>query len=131
MVMDVESASLYPERIDRCWNASPSWLSDNNSFLYNRVNSSDVHDPDREKNSKAFLHVMGTDPSADREVLSRALNPGLNIQPEEFPVAFYDKEANHLFGYLSSRPKGKFILCACSGVKEGGNRLETVVQTRR
>ncbi len=102
MVMDVESASLYPERIDRCWNASPSWLSDNNSFLYNRLNSSDVHDPDREKNSKAFLHVMGTDPSADREVLSRALNPGLNIQPEEFPVAFYDKEANHLFGYLGT-----------------------------
>ena len=36
LVMDVQNKTIYPERIDKCWFASPSWLPDGKSFLYNR-----------------------------------------------------------------------------------------------
>jgi prolyl oligopeptidase len=99
MIMDVKTKELFPEQIDRCWFASPSWLPDGKSFLYNRLNSSDVHDEERELNSKTFLHQVGTDPSTDRDVFSRATNPNLDIKPEDFPVAYYDKDSRHLYGY--------------------------------
>jgi len=102
LTMDVKNMKLYPEKIDRCWVASPSWLPDNNSFLFTRLQSSDVHDVNREKNSKTYLHIVGKDPSADREVFSRANNPEINIKPEDSPYVLYDKNNKYLFGLIST-----------------------------
>lgn len=100
--MDVKNLKLYPENIDRCWGASPSWLQDNNSFLFNRFQSSDVHDKNRELDSKTYLHTVGTDPTVDKEILSRAKNPELGIKPEDIPIVIYDKESHYLFGILAT-----------------------------
>ncbi len=99
LIMDVEKKELFPEQIDRCWFASASWLPDDKSFLFNRLQSADVHDENREKDSKTYLHTLGTDPASDRDVFSRAAYPELGIKPEDFPVAIYDKDSRHLFGY--------------------------------
>jgi prolyl oligopeptidase len=100
--MDVKNLKLYPEKIDRCWGASPSWLQDNNSFLFNRLQSSDVHDKNRELDSKTYLHTVGTDPAMDKEILSRAKYPELGIKPEDIPIVVYDKESHYLYGVLST-----------------------------
>lgn len=66
------------------------------------MQSSDVHDVNREKNIKSFLHVLGTEPAGDREIFSRSLYPELDIKPEEFPFIMYDRETNLLFGFLAT-----------------------------
>ena len=65
MIMDVKTKQLSPEKIDRCWGAGASWLPDNQGILFNRLQSSDVHDKNRELNSKSYLHVVGTDPASN------------------------------------------------------------------
>lgn len=102
MIMDVENLKLYPEKIDRCWFASPSWLPDNESFLFNRLQSADVHDKNRGLDSKVFLHKVGTDPMSDREIFSRENNPGLPIRPEDIPFVYYDQDNRYLFGVLAT-----------------------------
>ncbi|MGB8492157.1 MAG: prolyl oligopeptidase family serine peptidase [Bacteroidales bacterium] len=101
-IMNVKNLKLYPEKIDRCWGASPSWLQDNKSFLFNRLQSSDVHDKNRELDSKTYLHTVGTDPAMDKEIFSRAKYPELGIKPEDIPIAVYDKECGYLFGNLAT-----------------------------
>ncbi len=102
MIMDVPSGRIYPEKIDRCRFASPSWLPDGSAFLYNRLNESGQHAIDRQKNSKVFLHVAGTDPSTDREIFSSATNPELKINPEDIPFVHYDKDSRHLYAFVQN-----------------------------
>ncbi|NTV01579.1 MAG: prolyl oligopeptidase family serine peptidase [Chlorobiaceae bacterium] len=102
LVMEVGSGRIYPERIDRCWFASPSWLPDGESFLYNRLNPGSLHDREREKNSRIFLHRAGSDPAADIEVFSRTANPELGIRPEEIPALHYDHKSGYLFAFTES-----------------------------
>ena len=101
-IIDVEKQSLFPEEIDRCWGSSASWLADNSSFLYNRLNSGDVHQIDREKDSKTFLHILGSDPTTDVEIFSRAKYPELGIKPEDIPIVSFDKDCQMLFGVLAT-----------------------------
>src|SRR5450759_4470873 len=103
LTMEIETLKIYPENIDRRFGGFPvSWLADNNSFLYNRLQSADVHDVSREKNSKTYLHIIGKDPLTDREVFSKANNPEISIKPEDFPFVMYDKDSKYLFGLIST-----------------------------
>ncbi|MCI5120016.1 MAG: S9 family peptidase, partial [Candidatus Electrothrix sp. AUS4] len=102
LIMNVQEKTFYSEKIDRCWFASPSWLPSGDAFLFNRLQSSDVHDTDREKDSKTYLHIVGTDPATDREIFSRAKYPELGIKPEYFPMVSYDKDSQYLFGFVLS-----------------------------
>jgi len=98
LIMNVQEKKLFSEQIDKCWFSSPSWLEDGSSFLYNRLQSADVHDKEREKDSKTYLHKIGTDPTLDKEIFSREKYSGLEINPEDFPMVGYDKDAKLLFG---------------------------------
>jgi prolyl oligopeptidase len=100
--MDVKNRKLYPEQIDRCWGAGPCWLPDGSAFLYNRLQSSDVHDMDREKDSKVYLHVVGTDPSTDKEIFSREKYPEFGIKEEDIPFVDYWKDSKYIFGFIAS-----------------------------
>lgn len=102
LIMNVQDGTFYPEEIDRVWFSNPSWLPDNKSFLYNRLKSADVHQIDREKDSKIFLHAVGQDPVEDMEFFSRELLPELEIKEEEIPICLYDKESKMLFGLALS-----------------------------
>lgn len=91
-IMDVDNKRFYPETIDRCWLSSPSWLPDNNRFLYNRLKSDDIHRDDFLLDSKGLLHTVGTSPLEDKEIFSREKYPELNIGREEFPIVVIDSE---------------------------------------
>src|SRR5678816_3489554 len=95
MIMNVKEKKLYPERIDRClWN-DVSWLDDNQSFLFNRLQSSDIQNKDQFRNSAVYLHLVGTDPSTDKEFFSAAKFPDLGIKPEEIPMVMYDRAVSY------------------------------------
>jgi prolyl oligopeptidase len=102
LTMDVEKKELFPEQIDRCWWAYPSWLPDCDAYLYNRLQSSDFHDKNREKDSKVYLHIVGTDPETDIEIFSRAKYPELGIKEEDIVHVFYDKDSKYIFGYVGT-----------------------------
>ena len=98
LIMDVKNQKLYPEKIDKCWLGSPSWLSDGSSFLYNRMKSGDVHQKDRDWTAKIISIWLGTDPRTDKVVLARDNYPDLKIKPEDIPQCFYDKDSRYIFG---------------------------------
>ena len=102
LIMNVMSGQFYPEKIDRCRFASPSWLPDGSAFLYNRLQNSEKHAIDIQKNSKVYLHKVGTDPSSDREIFSGVTNPELHIRPEDVPFVHYDKDSEHLYAFVQN-----------------------------
>ncbi|MEI6692580.1 MAG: prolyl oligopeptidase family serine peptidase [Chlorobium sp.] len=102
LIMDVGSKKLYPERIDRCRFASPSWLRDGKSFLYNRMQPLTHAGQNPQYDSKTFLHRAGTDPSSDREIFSNTTNPELHIKSEDVPSVDYDKKSGYLFAVVSN-----------------------------
>lgn len=101
-VMDVERKKLLDEKIDRIVASFVSWLPDDASFFYHKVNSNDVHDKNRFVSTKMFVHQLGNDPKLDVEVLSNATHPELGIQPEEFPFVMYDPYSQKLFALAST-----------------------------
>jgi len=100
LIMDVTTAELYPEKIERCRFASPSWLPDGSGFLYNRMRSGEVRSMDVQMDSKIYLHRVGSDPALDREIFSRATNPDLRIRQEDIPGMYYDKNSGCLFAFV-------------------------------
>ncbi len=100
LIMDVVTQQLYPETIDRCRFASPSWLPDGNSFLYNRMQPGDIRSMDVQMDSKIYLHRVGSDPALDREIFSRATNPDLRIRQEDIPGMYYDKDSGCIFAFV-------------------------------
>ncbi|ASQ90231.1 peptidase S9 [Prosthecochloris sp. GSB1] len=102
LVMHVETGNFYGEKIDRCRFAAPSWLPDGSAFLYNRLADLEKNDPDIQKNSKVYLHKVGTDPSSDREVFSNVTNPELGIRPEDIPFVHYDKDSGYLYATVQN-----------------------------
>ena len=112
LTMDVQKKELFPERIDRCWWAGPSWLPDGSAYLYNRLQSGGFYDKDRQKNSKVYLHVVGTDPDSDVEIFSREKYPKLGIKEENIVHVFYDKDCNYLFGIVSTVDRSSNVFYA-------------------
>ncbi len=102
LIMNVETKKLFPEQIDLFWVGEVSWLPGNKSFLFNHLNSGDVHDMERVRNTKVYLHTIGTEPSADKEFFSNAKNPGLGIKPEDIPIVIFAKDSRYLFATLAT-----------------------------
>ena len=97
LIFNVNDGKLYPEKIDKCWDASVSWLPDNERFLYTRLNSNDIYDTNRLLNSKTFLHTVGQSPENDIDIFSSQKYPNLGIKEEEMPIVVYDKNNHFLF----------------------------------
>jgi prolyl oligopeptidase len=101
LIMDVENKKLYPEQLDRWKVGIISWLPDGSGFLYDSYQYSDVHNKDSGKNNIGmYLHIVGTDPVADREIFSKEKYPELGITSEEIPMVIYDKYSHYLFGLI-------------------------------
>ena len=102
LIMDVASKKLYPERIDRCRFAAPSWVKAGDSFLYNRLQALVRPNQNPQYDSKTFLHRIGTDPATDREIFSNTTNPELHIRSEDIPSVDYDRKSGYLYALISN-----------------------------
>ena len=99
-VMEVETGKDLDERIDRTNDASVAWLPDGKAFYYNRLKKLDAGAPgtDKYKDSRAFLHVLGTDPETDKPVLGTGLNSGVKIDPIAFPAIIVTPGSDYVLG---------------------------------
>jgi prolyl oligopeptidase len=101
LTLDVETKTLYSEKNYPCFAGfDMSWLPDNKSFFYNRLQNDEGNDKNYFLDSKVFLHVVGTDPNNDREVFSRVNNPDIEINPEDIPLVYYDKNSELLLALV-------------------------------
>jgi prolyl oligopeptidase len=101
LIMDVNGKTFYSEKIDRCHFAGPSWLPDGNAFLYNRL-SPTAPGLNPQHDSATWLHKVGTDPSTDRMIFAKTLNPEAGMRPEDIPRVVVHKESGNLFGFVSN-----------------------------
>ena len=86
-ILDVATRHEWPEVIDRADYGSPSWRADNRSFYYNRFAKvgPDAGDTDQYLNSRACLHVVGTDPDSDRALIGTGVPGSLPVTPVDYP----------------------------------------------
>jgi prolyl oligopeptidase len=75
------SDSIYPA----AW-FGVSWLPDSTAFLYNGSDVTDVKNGSIELNRKLRVHQLGSPVSSDRDILSTATTPELNVAAKEFPL---------------------------------------------
>jgi prolyl oligopeptidase len=100
--MTVATKTLRPETIPAVFGGEINWLPDNSGFLYTPQNSNDPKDPKGNLDTKARLHRLGTAPSADPDLFSRAKNPDMGIRPDQYPIMYYSNDHTQLYGELSS-----------------------------
>ena len=100
-IMNVETRAFAPETITPTWGVG-GWTKDGSGFLYNRLNSSDVHDRNRELNTTAYYHAVGTNPAKDVAVLSAKKYPTLGMKPEDIPIVSLSDDFRYLFGVAAS-----------------------------
>jgi prolyl oligopeptidase len=100
IILKVKTKELYPEKIDRCWGSFSSWMEGNESFIYSRLKSADVHRQDRLFDSKVYIHRVGTDANEDVEIFSREKYPDLEITKVDFPMVLYHKDIDWIIGAL-------------------------------
>lgn len=97
-IFDVDAGRDMPEAIDRCQFPGVSWLSDNRSFFYNRLQQVGPSDPPTAKylDSKEWLHKVGDNPDHDVLVLGRVGAPGIPLVEADFPSVSYSPASSWL-----------------------------------
>jgi prolyl oligopeptidase len=100
--LDVSDAHDLGESIDRCQFSGPAWLADNRSFFYNRLQKLAPNAPPTAKylNSRAYLHVLGTDPEKDVPVLARGLAEKIEMGESDFPVVQVSPASPYALGLV-------------------------------
>ncbi|HEY1812064.1 MAG TPA: prolyl oligopeptidase family serine peptidase [Kofleriaceae bacterium] len=89
-VLDVAKGTLGAEKMYPSYGPS-GWTKDSKAFFYDASDVKDIKAMDIEQHRKTRLHVVGADPSSDRDVFSDAANPDLKIAAKEFPTAYIDE----------------------------------------
>jgi prolyl oligopeptidase len=89
-ILDVASGQDSPETIDRAEQGSPSWLPDGKAFFYNRyaLLGPGAGETDKYLNSRACLHVVGTDPATDVALAGTGVAGSPPVEPVDTPVIY-------------------------------------------
>jgi prolyl oligopeptidase len=88
--VDVATGRESSESIDRGWFASPSWLPDSRSFVYNRMQKMQpgMQPTERELKSTVYAHTIGTDPDKDQPIFGYGVSRGINLAPTDIPWVY-------------------------------------------
>jgi prolyl oligopeptidase len=86
-VIEADTGRDLGERIDRTQFGSITWLPDNRSFFYNRLQKLAPGAPrtDYYLNSRVYLHRLGNDPDKDVAVFGRGVSTKVDMAPADFP----------------------------------------------
>ncbi len=100
-IFDVDAGHDLPEAIDRCQYPAVSWLGDNKSFLYTRLQKVGPNDPPTAKylDSQALVHKLGESPEKDVLVISRKDAPGIPLTAADFPTIAYSPASPWLIAF--------------------------------
>lgn len=77
--------------------SSVSWFASGEVFFYNKLNSPDVKDMNRQMFTQVYTHKVGTSQSTDTVYFSKDQYEGLGIVDMEIPYVFYSKYTKYNF----------------------------------
>jgi prolyl oligopeptidase len=102
-VVEVATGRDTGERIDRIRNSSGTWLPDNKSFLYTRLQKLPDGAPASEKYQKrrVYLHVLGTNSETDKPGFGNEVSPNISIEPRFSTSARTDPNWKYVFARVS------------------------------
>ena len=111
-VFEADTGKELPETIDRAWFGQVAWRPDNHSFFYNRLQKLEPGQPltDREQNSRAYLHVVGTSVDQDVPILGNGLSPAVQVAPADLPFAFATLDGKWVVGLVIHGVQNEFSM---------------------
>ena len=113
-IIKVGETEPLPDKVDQVLGIN-SWLPDNAGILYIRTGSENVMDSRFLADAKTMLHKLNSVEPEDEIFFSREMYPDLGIEPNEIPVATFDKESGLLFGLASSVDNRQRVFYAPGG----------------
>ena len=102
-ILETASGKVFPDSIDRARFGAISWLPDNKSFFYNRLQklTPDMPPTAFEQRSRVYIHPLGGDPERDRFVFGYAYSPGLKIDDNDLSFITYSPASPYFFGIVA------------------------------
>jgi prolyl oligopeptidase len=102
-VLSADDGHDLGESIDRTEMANPVWSVDNRGFYYNRLQKLAPGQPPTDKylNSRAFYHLLGSDPEKDEILLGHGLNPGIEIRETDTPYVAVSPASPYAIGLIA------------------------------
>ncbi len=103
-IVEVETGRDMGERIDRVRIGAGSWLPDNRSFVYNRLQKLEANTPatERYQKSRVYLHLLATDAETDKPVFGYEVDSNLKVDPVLLPYVYLLPGASHAIATLES-----------------------------
>ena len=110
-VIELATGKETGDVIDRANFGSPSWLPDGR-LLYNRLQKLAADAPVTEKyiNSRAYIHVLGTNPEVDAPLLGAGLAAGIAMEPAEIPIVASPIGSKYAIGLVINGVQNEFRL---------------------
>jgi prolyl oligopeptidase len=101
-ILDTTTGKETGDEIDRAQFGAISWLPDNHSFVYNRLQKlgPQAAPTDRYLNSRAYLHVLGKDANADPVVFGIDVS-GVTAKPEDIAFVGIAPDSPYALGVLA------------------------------
>jgi len=102
-IIETATGKTMPDAIDRARFGGVSWLPDNKSFLYNRLQklTPDMPRTAFEQRSRVYVHELGHDPEQDRFVFGYGYSPDVKIEDNDLSFASYTPGSPYILGVLA------------------------------
>jgi prolyl oligopeptidase len=98
----------------RAWGGRPSWLPDNRSFVYGKLQKLPPGAPvtEIEQKFRAYLHVLGSNPAKDTAVFGIGVSPAIPVKPTEFAEVGTSPDSRYAVGAINSgvSPNSSFYI---------------------
>ncbi|MEJ7863150.1 MAG: prolyl oligopeptidase family serine peptidase [Pyrinomonadaceae bacterium] len=119
------------ERIDRIRNSSVSWLADNKSFLYTRLQKLPADAPASEKyqRRRVYLHILGTNSDEDKPVFGNEVSPDIKIEPALTARALTNPNWKYVFAAVNSTvsPNSEYYVAPIEALGQARIRWRKIV----
>lgn len=101
-VLEVESGKVLDLAISRTYFTHVDWLEDNRSFVYLRFPELPAEAPstERYRNSKTYLHRLGSDPEQDPVVFGQGVSVGIEVAPDDYPQLITSSTSDWILGVI-------------------------------
>jgi prolyl oligopeptidase len=108
----------------------PSWLPDNRSFVYGRLQDLPAGAPAAEVRQKfrSYLHVLGTDPAKDVPVFGYGVVPSINVDPSLIASVEIQFDSRYALGVLngSVTPNSAYYIAPVSAIGKSNREWRKV-----
>ncbi len=104
IIYDVLKNKMLPEIITNTWPSGIggiSWLPDNSGIVFVHIPNIDSKSSDFIMNTQSVVYKIGSNPNTIKDIFSKAKNPELKLNKEDFPVVkIRQKFNNYIFGRI-------------------------------